>query len=357
VTWTPGGAQTRSKQHQAFGGSPAPATAVWATGVRVHAGCRTYTDWTASLASVGLGYAYPPVEAAVREAIYQGGPALPLPHAIEEEYAEQLCRALGWPEQARFVKSGSEATAAAMMIARRKTGRHKVVSIGYHGWHGCHLPSPELVDIPWGSFAAYDVIDETVAAVIVEPMRNSAPPRKYLDDLLQAAHDYGALFIMDEMVTGFRWAIGGATEYFQLEPPDLACFGKAMANGYPLAALVGKRGIMQHATDVSSTHGGDVVALSAARATLKVYQKRDVIGRMNDLGRELLDAVPDILTGYPVHPVFRVAEGGSWLDSTAAVDYTRRALAAGHLVHPAGINIMLAHTREDVQSLARALRG
>ena len=352
---TPGGAQTRSRQHRAFGGAPFPATAEYGDGAHICAEGRWYTDWTGSLASVGLGYDHPRVTGAVTGAL--SSIALPLPNAIESRYAGKLCGALMWPDQARFVKTGSEATAAAMMIARRETGRRKIISVGYHGWHDAHQPSAELVTIPWGSWAVFDAIDEHTAAVLMEPMRTSEPPPGYLKDIREWAHRWGALFIMDEVVTGFRWALGGATEYYDLKPPDLACFGKAMANGYPLAAVVGKADIMRHAVDVSGTFGGDVVALTAAEQVLTEYLDYDVIGHLWNTGEELIRQCDGILRGYGVHPYFAVAEGGSWLDSTVAVPFVRKALAAGHLVHPAGLNMMYAHTMNDVKALAGALRS
>src|SRR6266851_48481 len=127
--------------------------------------------------------------------------------------------------------------------------------------------------------------------------------QEYLRALQDYARECGALFILDEMVTGFRWAIGGATEYFGIMP-DLACYGKAMANGYPLACIVGPQKIMKHAHDVSSTFGGEGVGLAAAKATIEVYRREPVIPRLWEVGKRLLAGCPS-LTGYPAHPHFR----------------------------------------------------
>lgn len=357
---TPGAAQTRSKQHHVFGGDPFPQTAYKAKGAYVwsiknSSQIQCYIDWMAALASVGLGYNNDYVEEAVTKQRYYSA-ALPLPSELEYEVADLLCQALKWPQQVRFVKTGSEATAAAMMIARRATGRKKIISIGYHGWHECHLPSADLVDVPWGYGSGS--VDYQTAAILVEPMRdhqdtpNRISAEMYLLRLQQIAKEYGALFIMDEMVTGFRWAIGGASEYFGITP-DLATYGKAMANGYALAAVVGSRKLMKHALDVSSTFGGEGVGLAAAKATIEVYQRELVIERLWAVGKKLQKGVPQ-LQGWPVHPHFTGA--GGWTDSDSVIPLTQYAAQQGVLMHPSGMNPMYAHTDEQVARTIEVLQ-
>lgn len=164
--------------------------------------------------------------------------------------------------------------------------------------------------------------------------------------MITRAHDYGTLVIMDEIVTGFRYALGGATEMFDLKP-DLACYGKAMSNGYPIAAVVGPRRLMQHALDISSTYGGWPPALVAVRETLHTYTTEPVIKTLWQRGERLLKKTKGVLTGYPVHPVFT--------DKVDALTLVRKAAAEGHLIHPAGFNIMFAHSEQDVDGLAAAL--
>lgn len=351
--WTPGGSQTRSKRAEVFG---TERYCVADKGAKVVAGYAgdlwfEYTDWIAGLASVGLGYGYH------GKAL---GPlhhtTLPLPHLDEERAAEELLKALpqhtGW-DQVRWVTTGSEATLAAMMIARRATGRRHIISIGYHGWHESHLSSEHLVTLPieavdtgaWG----YG-FDGSIAAVLVEPMRNTPDSETgwKLGRLVERAREVGALVIMDEIVTGFRYALGGATEMFGLKP-DLACYGKAMSNGYPIAAVVGNHKLMQHALDISSTYGGWPPALVAVRETVRTYTTEPVIKHLWAMGERLLGKTKGVLTGYPVHPVFTA--------EVNALELVQKAAAAGHLLHPAGFNIMYAHTEADVDSLAEVLNG
>ena len=343
---TPYGSQTRSKQWDVFGRGAVPQTVFSSRGSKVVSDDgRIFLDWMAALASVGLGYGHPEVDEAVVRQITDNGVAFPMPNKLEDEVAGMLMEAVKFGEQVRWVKTGSEATEAAMRIARAHTRRQKVISIGYHGHHAAHLPSENLVDVPWGELMALSHhLDCTVAAVLLEPMRDSEPEPDYIPTIQAWCKEMGALLIMDEMVTGFRWAIGGASEYFGIMP-DLACYGKAMANGYPLSCVVGSRKLMKHALDVSSTFGGECVGLAAAKATIEVYQREPVIARLWEVGRKLQEGVPQ-LQGYPVHPHFTGANG--WTDSDSVIPITQYAAQHGVLMHPSGMNPMYCHSDSDI---------
>jgi glutamate-1-semialdehyde aminotransferase len=347
--WTPGGSQTRSKRDL----FDEPVAIEWA-GASIVKGTdgKKYLDWIAALASVGLGYGNGSVDGAVMAQIACGVTA-PLPTLLEGEVAELLCSVLHWPQQVRWVKTGSESTAGAILIARAATGRRKIVSVGYHGWSPAHLPGPDLVTVPWGSWGFESAVDCETAAVLLEPFRdhvqatwNSELP-EYIDTIRDRCKDVGALLIMDEVVTGFRWAIGGATEYLGLEPPDLACYGKAMANGYAVAAIVGKRDLMKYASEVSSTFGGEGVGLAAAKATIEIYRTEPVINRLWEVGRRLMKGVPE-LEGFPVHPHFPAEMDRAAVSNAAA--------KKGILAHPAGMNPMYCHTDADVDRTIEVFR-
>jgi glutamate-1-semialdehyde aminotransferase len=351
--WTPGGSQTRSKRDL----FDEPHTTVVACGSKVYsADDRAYIDWIAALASVGLGYNHGVVDTAVVDRIRRYGSTSPLPTRLEGEVAELLCGVLDWPQQVRWVKTGSEATNGAMLIARTATGRRKIVSLGYHGWTSGHLPGPELVTVPWGSWAFADAITHDTAGVLLEPFRDHQTVKhngdlsEWVERIQDRCKDVGALLIMDEVVTGFRWAVGGATEYLAIEAPDLACYGKAMANGYPIAAIVGKRDLMKYASEVSSTFGGEGVGLAAAKATIEIYKSEPVINRLWEVGRRLMKGVPE-LEGFPVHPHFRGE--GEWGSSSAV---SQAAAKKGILAHPAGMNPMYCHTDADVDRTIEVFR-
>ena len=200
-----------------------------------------------------------------------------------------------------------------------------------------------------------------VAGVLMEPMRDTTPPAGYLEQVQALCKRHGALFILDEIVTGFRWRVGGATEMFSLDP-DIACYGKAMANGYRVGAIVGKRAVMEHAEGVSSTYGGECVGLAAARATIRVYREEDVIGRLWTTGKDLMAEMARSgrpMTGYPVHPRFRSEDtvDDTWYNIPHDVrELTHKMAARGVLAHPAGLNPSYAHTSEDVAKTVEAVR-
>lgn len=344
---TPGGAQTRSKAPGVWGKGERYAT--WAEGSRVEVDGKWYTDWVCALAALGLGH----------QGTVMCAPGIQsLPTHEEEDAARALLDVLPpstkW-NQVRWVTTGSEATLGAMMIARKATGRRKVLSVGYHGWHEAHLASRDVVTLPVDSlYMAYEMLDATYAAVLIEPMRNRLPDPETLKGVLKRATRFGVVTILDEIVTGFRYALGGATELYGLLP-DLACYGKAMSNGFPIAAIVGHSTLMRHAVDVSGTYNGWPPALNAVIHTIMEYQKHDVIGHMDRLGTRLLAQCPGILTGWPCHPVF--VGGQDYTTSQDVLKWVDKAEARGHLLHPSGFNIMLAHTEADVDSLSAALNA
>ena len=346
--FTPNGSQTRSKAglftHPRVVNRVLMGKAYDVTGL-------AYVDWISGLAAVGLGAGYPEVDEAVVKQIRDYGVTFPLPTLQEGETAELLCSALGWPQQVRWVKTGSEATDGALLIAREYTKRRKVVSVGYHGWHLAHLPGPETVCLPIHSLHVFDAVDGDTAAVIVEPMRDEVGDHgEYLRQVQDLCREVGALFIMDEIVTGFRWALGGACEYFGLVP-DLACYGKALANGFPLAAIVGHRRIMDRcAWGVSSTFGGEGIGLAACRAGVEVYRREPVIRTLWERGEQLMRGVPD-LEGYAVHPHWPAR----WSDEQKQ-QRSQKAADRGVLFHPAGGNPQYCHTEEDVKLSIEALQ-
>jgi glutamate-1-semialdehyde aminotransferase len=253
-----------------------------------------------------------------------------------------------------------------------------LVYSGYHGWHGFYAATtPRSKSVPKGTgdlivpFGFNDLasleraLDEhrgRVAAVIMEAVLLDAPAAGFLEGVNKAAHDHGALLIFDDIVSGFRWAAGGAQEYFGLTP-DLATFGKGMANGLPLSAVVGRAELMREFEDVfvSSTFGGDTLALAAARATIDEFQRKPVIAHLWAVGRRFQEGfrlavtkagVPADCVGFPVRPkiVFRHAkdETNRMLMSLFLQETARR----GVIFHFAGFNVSFSHSDADVdQSL------
>jgi glutamate-1-semialdehyde aminotransferase len=267
-----------------------------------------YIDFNMGVGPISLGYAYPRVDAAIKNQLTDGI-TFSLVHPLEVVVAEQLQEILPNAEMIRFAKTGAEATSAAMRAARAYTGRSHILCCGYHGWHDWYigvLPRnagvpQQVVDLvhtfdynDLDSVAA--ALDDDTAAVILEPMAFDFPEEHFLEELQALCRANGTLLIYDEMWTGFRLALGGAQEYFGVEP-DLACYSKAVANGMPLAVIAGRAEIMALFDEeifFFSTFGGEALSLAAARATLSEMSEKDVFRHLAHYGSALQDGYNQI---------------------------------------------------------------
>ncbi len=262
-----------------------------------------YIDYPMALGAIILGYNYPRVTQAAREILDQGT-TFSLPHPLEVEVAEMLCEIVPCAEMVRFAKNGSDATTAAVRAARAITGRDMVACCGYHGWHDwfigtttrrkgvparvAELTLPFRYNDPDSLEDLFQEHPGQIAAVIMEPIGVEEPQEGFLAGVRDVAHSNGSLLIFDEVVTGFRMALGGAQQLFGIEP-DLATFGKAMANGFPISAVVGKRQYMEVFDEIffSTTFGGEIVGLAAAAATMKELREKNVPAQIWARGQRL----------------------------------------------------------------------
>jgi glutamate-1-semialdehyde aminotransferase len=353
-----------------------------------------YIDWYNGNCAVTLGHGHVGVTMEACK-VARLGTLLSLPHELETRVARRLVEAIPCAEQIRFVKTGSEACAAAVRIARIATGRDVIVTPEghYHGWHDWHCATkahhpgvPGWMQAGVRTFRYNDLQDLrakvewystrgncTVAAVMLEPTLVEAPAPGFLEGVIEIAHAHGALVIFDEMITGARWALGGAQQYFGVTP-DLATFGKAFANGFPLAFVAGRAELMQHAWPISGTFGGELVSLAACNAVLDEYALNRPILRMWDVGQRLMDSVngicarlelPAEMVGYPVHPVMKWGHvrleqlrylSVEWeaIEPTVVALFQQELAQAGILAHPSGWNPSAAH---DSVALERTLDG
>jgi glutamate-1-semialdehyde 2,1-aminomutase len=272
---------------------------------------REYLDCLMALGAVALGYAHAAVDDAARAAIAEGGVG-PLPPVEEELLADHLARIMPWLEQVRFFKTGAEAVAAAVRLARVATGRERVLGCGYHGWLDWCRPDagvPAAVrglfaELPFndaeGSRAAIRAAGDALACVVVEPVVEAAPSEEWLGVLRDETRRVGAVLVFDEIKTGLRVAPGGAVQRWG-GAPDLVVLGKALANGYPLAAVGGRADLMRgvNRTWISSTLATERVALAAAHATLDVAARDDLPGHLARVGRALQDGLERLAGRYP----------------------------------------------------------
>lgn len=283
-----------------------------ARGCTVHAtDGRDYLDFIMALGAVALGYGHPEVDRAVIEAVERGaiGPLSPQDEVL---LASELAAVMPWLEKVRFFKTGAEAVAAAVRIARVTTGRERVLGCGYHGWlDWCSDANgvPAATRALYGTLPFNDAgraVDEIrnggdrLACVVVEPVIDEAPSAEWLAALRAETSRSGAILIFDEIKTAFRVALGGATEKWGVQP-DLTVLGKALANGYPLAAVGGAGALMDRVnqTWISSTMATEFVSLAAARATIAAMRVHDVPRHLNDIGSRLLAGLHRLASRYP----------------------------------------------------------
>jgi glutamate-1-semialdehyde 2,1-aminomutase/spore coat polysaccharide biosynthesis protein SpsF len=263
----------------------------------------TYVDYVMALLPVVLGYADPDVDAAVIAQLDRGI-VMSLATTLEAELAERLVSLIPCAEMVRFGKNGSDATTAAIRLARAFTGRDLIMVAGYHGWHDWYIGTtdrhrgvPEAVrkltmTFPFNDADALEAMlkqhGDATAAIMLEPTGKVAPAPGYLERVRELADRYGVVLVFDEIITGFRVALGGAQAHYGVTP-DLACFGKAMANGMPIAAVVGRRDIMQlmEKVFVSTTFGGETLSLAASIATIDKLARENAISRTWALGDAL----------------------------------------------------------------------
>ena len=287
-------------------------------------GCRVwdvdgneYIEYGMGLRSVALGHAFEPiVKAACRQ--MELGNNYVRPARIELECAEEFLSLIDSADMVKFCKDGSDATNGAVKLARAYTGRDLIAVCGNHpffsvdDWFIGTTPMasgiPEVVRNMTLKFKYNDLesvqklFEEypgQIAGLILEPEKYDEPKDNFLNKLRDLCHKHGAVFILDEMITGFRWHNGGAQKKYGVEP-DLTTFGKAMGNGFAIAALAGKREFMElgglhHNKErvflISTTHGAENHALAATIATIKFYKENDVIGHLYKQGTRLAEGV------------------------------------------------------------------
>lgn len=304
----PGGTQLLSKRPEMFGVDNWPSYYIKAKGCEVwDLDGKKYKDF--SYMGIGanvLGYADDDINNAVKEAI-DNSSMCTLNAPEEVELAEKLCEIHPWADMVRYAKSGGESASIAIRIARAKTKKDIILFCGYHGWHdwylasnlgdennleGHLLPGLNPMGVPKGlkgtSFPfvyndkrAFDELIEKhngkIAAVIMEPLRNNYPKDNFLEHIRETTKQKEIILIFDEISAGFRLCLGGSHLVLGVEP-DIALFGKALSNGYPMAAVIGKKEVMQAAQDtfISSTYWTDRIGLVASLATIKKYKENDI---------------------------------------------------------------------------------
>ncbi|MDD2818503.1 MAG: aminotransferase class III-fold pyridoxal phosphate-dependent enzyme [Candidatus Nanopelagicales bacterium] len=325
----PLGSQTFSKSRTQYPAGAAPLFAQRSFGSRTwDIDGNEYVDLVSSLGAVALGYGDEEIHEAVVKQL-KDGVTLSLAHPIEAEVAERLVDLIPCAEKVRFAKNGSDATSAAIRLARAFTGKEHVIVCGYHGWQDWYIGSttmhrgvPNSIRALTHSITYNDIdalitvadrLQGNVAALIMEPMTSSFPDPHYLREVRRITQERGIVLVFDEMLTGFRFAPGGAQEYFGVTP-DLAAFGKALANGFPLSAIVGRADILNVMPDIffSGTFGGETLSLTAANVVLQRMATGVPTNQLASIGKSLIERI-DATRSEVSKPVLTFSGHDSWI--------------------------------------------
>lgn len=325
----PLGSQTFSKSRTQYPVGISPLYATRAKGAQIwDVDKNRYIDLVNALASVTLGYGDKTLEKAIKKQL-KSGVSLSLPDTLEVEVAELIVEMIPSAEMVRFGKNGTDATSAAIRLARAFTGRDHIIVCGYHGWQDWYIGSttrnkgvPISVSELTHKFeynnteSLQEVLSKfegKIAAVIMEPMNAIYPEPGFLESVQKLTLEAGALLIFDETITGFRFARGGAQELFGITP-DLSTFGKGMANGFPLSAVVGRRDVMMEMEEIffSGTFGGELLSLAAAKSVLERQLAGEICEKLADIGDRIASQMESTINRNGLQNVLSLSGHPSW---------------------------------------------
>ena len=330
-----------------------------------------FIDYILALCPIILGYADSDVDQAIREQLDKGI-IFSLGSPLEVELSEKLVELIPCAEKVRFAKNGSDVTAGSVRLARAFTGRERVAVCGYHGWHDWFIgTTSKNLGVPSSvqnltdtfSFNKSETLEDLLqrnpnayAAIIIEPAGVETPTLEFLKEVRRLATEHKAVLIYDEIVTGFRMNIGGAQAEYGVTP-DLACFGKSMANGMPISALVGRSDIMDcmEKVFVSGTFGGELLSIAAAIATVNKIQKKSVLENNRILGERLKKEINSIFKNRNLIDSFSIG-GGNWrpvlkiengdFPSQLLLNLIRQELSDNGIIFGSGFNLCFSHFEE-----------
>ncbi len=337
----PGGAHTYSKGDDQF---PQKAPAAFTHGKGSHVwdpDGNEYLDCSMGLTSVTLGHAFEPIVDAVKSEL-EHGVNFQRPSVLEKSAAERFLALVPQHDMIKFAKNGSIVTTAAVKLARAKTGRKLVAFPGDHPFYSyddwfigktvCNKGVPEEISNLSVTFsscnlasleALFEKYPNQIACVITEPEKNqcgngcscSLSPGEFLQKAIEITHNNGALFILDEMITGFKTALPGSIAKYKLKP-DMATWGKGIANGFSFCALTGTREVMDQGSIlntgeekvflISTTHGGETHGLAAAIACIDFHEKNAVIERLHQTGDRIIELANQLITKHQLSQYLQI---------------------------------------------------
>ena len=287
-----------------------------------------YIDLVNGLASITIGYCNKSIDSDVKKQMKKGT-IFTLPGILEAEVAELIIQTVPSAEMVRFAKNGSDATTAAIRLARAYTNKDDIAICGYHSWQDWYIGTtsmnrgvPESVKSLSHTFKYNDVASlesifnsypNKIAAIIMEPMNSEYPKDNFLQKVKDLAGKNGAMLIFDETITGYRFSSGGAQHEFGVIP-DLTTLGKGIANGYPLSALVGKKEIMKDLEKVffSGTFGGELLSLAAAKSVIQMHIKSDVTSKISSIGMRVSQELEKIILNHNLGAFLNLTGHPTW---------------------------------------------
>jgi glutamate-1-semialdehyde 2,1-aminomutase len=374
----PGGAHTYAKGEDQYPQDLAPIISHGRGAHVFDVDGNEYIEYGSGLRAVSLGHAHPRVLDAVRRELDKGSNFV-RPAAIEVDAAERFLQNVPTAEMVKFTKNGSDATTAAVRLARAATGRTLIALcrdqpfFSTDDWFiggtpmSAGIPDQDTVTFPYGDLDALAALlqQHDIACIVMEAATQTEPPTGYLEGVRDMATRHGTVLVLDEMITGFRWSEHGAQAVYGITP-DLSTFGKALGNGFAVSALAGKREIMERGglhTDqervflLSTTHGAETHSLAAAIAVMDTYAEEGVIERLHTLGDRLAAGVRDAASSMGVAEHVLVRGRASNLvfatldpDGRPSQDYRTlflRQLLTGGVIGPSFV-VSAALTDEDI---------
>lgn len=380
---TPLGAQTYSKSFRYYPQGNAPSFVEKGDGCYLYdVDGNKFIDFVCALGPITIGYNNEKVNNAVINQL-NNGICFSLQDELEVLLAERLTEIIPCAEMVRFVKNGSDATTAAIRLSRAYTGRDLVALCGYHGMHDWSIGAtennkgiPKDISKLTKKFE-YNNIDSVkqlfnqypnqIAAIILEPIQANGPKEGFLEELRELTRENGTILIFDEVVSGFRYALGGASELYGITP-DLAAFGKGMGNGLPISAVAGKKEIMKLIEEgifVSTTFGGETLSMAGSMAALDILSQEGAYDKIWELGSQMKDGLEELVNKYQLQDIIIISglpphcgvefEGINNLDylDIATVFY-KTMIDNGILT--VGINCLnLSHTKKEIDLYLNAV--
>jgi glutamate-1-semialdehyde 2,1-aminomutase len=337
-----------------------------------------YIDYVMAYGAILLGYANAEVDAAAIEQL-RSGMLLSLNHPLHQQFLEAVLARFPAAQMGFFMKTGSEATSAAVRLARRATGRYKIIRCGFHGWHDWCFPEdgsgpaglPEqvlpLADVSADGLESLLALHRSeVAAVILAPEMVLPLARTPIQHMIECTQHHGALFILDEVKTACR-AAGGSIQRQLGLAPDITTLSKGLGNGWPISAVIGRAEVMRagQGLHLSATFHSDSAA-AAALACLRIIERDEVASHVNRLGQQLIDGLNQVVARHraparayaepiPAMPFLAFGYPDAQANDQLRTSFFRAMLEQGILMHPRHLwYTTLAHTREDIERTVEA---